>query len=203
MYKLLRSGELEQYYEIDPKNSWMLAACEKNIPITVPGWEDSTMGNIFTSYCIKGELKLNPEGFTPEFVAAFDTLYVNGEPVRVKSRRVHKSTLLLTLPGVEDMDAALALKGREVSIRREDARLPAGEYFDAELEGLTVLDDATGAELGKLHRVLHYPAHKVYEVRGAREYLIPAVPGVFIASVDVDGGTLRVHNMKGLATDEN
>ena len=54
MYKLLRSGELEQYYEIDPKNSWMLAACEKNIPIIVPGWEDSTMGNIFTSYCHQG-----------------------------------------------------------------------------------------------------------------------------------------------------
>lgn len=57
MYKLLRSGVLEQYYEIDPKNSWMLAAAEKNIPIVVPGWEDSTMGNIFASYCIKGELK--------------------------------------------------------------------------------------------------------------------------------------------------
>lgn len=57
MYKLIRSGELEQYYEIDPKNSWMLAACEKNIPIIVPGWEDSTMGNIFTSYVIKGECK--------------------------------------------------------------------------------------------------------------------------------------------------
>ena len=57
MYKLLLSGVLEQYYEIDPKNSWMLAAAQKNIPIVVPGWEDSTMGNIFTSYCIKGELK--------------------------------------------------------------------------------------------------------------------------------------------------
>lgn len=57
MYQLLRSGILEQYYEIDPKNSWMLAAAEKNIPIVVPGWEDSTLGNIFASYCIKGELK--------------------------------------------------------------------------------------------------------------------------------------------------
>ena len=57
MYKLLLSGVLEQYYEIDPKNSWMLAAAEKNLPIIVPGWEDSTMGNIFASYCIKGELK--------------------------------------------------------------------------------------------------------------------------------------------------
>jgi len=57
MYKMLLSGVLEQYYEIDPKNSWMLAAAEKNIPIVVPGWEDSTMGNIFASYIIKNELK--------------------------------------------------------------------------------------------------------------------------------------------------
>jgi deoxyhypusine synthase len=56
MYRLLLSGVLEQYYEIDPKNSWMVAAAEKNLPIVVPGWEDSTMGNIFASYCIKGEL---------------------------------------------------------------------------------------------------------------------------------------------------
>lgn len=57
MYKLLLSGVLEQYYEIDPKNSWMLEAAKKNLPIVVPGWEDSTMGNIFASYCIKGQLK--------------------------------------------------------------------------------------------------------------------------------------------------
>ncbi len=57
MYKLLKSGVLSQHYEIDPKNSWMIAAMEKNLPMIVPGWEDSTMGNIFASYCIKGELK--------------------------------------------------------------------------------------------------------------------------------------------------
>ena len=56
MYQLLLSGVLKQYYQIDPKNSWMLAAAKKNLPIIVPGWEDSTMGNIFASYCIKGEL---------------------------------------------------------------------------------------------------------------------------------------------------
>ncbi len=56
MYKMLLSGDLEQYYEIDPKNSWMLAAAEKNLPIVVPGWEDSTMGNIFASYVMKKEM---------------------------------------------------------------------------------------------------------------------------------------------------
>ena len=57
LYKVVLSGVLEQHYEIDPKNSWILAAAEKNIPIIVPGWEDSTTGNIFASYVIKGELK--------------------------------------------------------------------------------------------------------------------------------------------------
>ena len=56
MYQLLLSGVLEQYYEIDPKNSWMLEAAKNNLPMVVPGWEDSTMGNIFASYCLKGEL---------------------------------------------------------------------------------------------------------------------------------------------------
>ncbi|ELR68535.1 Deoxyhypusine synthase [Fulvivirga imtechensis AK7] len=57
MFKLLNSGVMEQYYEIDPKNSWMLEAAKKNLPMVVPGWEDSTLGNIFASYCMKGELK--------------------------------------------------------------------------------------------------------------------------------------------------
>jgi deoxyhypusine synthase len=57
MYKLLLSGVLEQYYEIDIKDSWMYAAAKANLPMVVPGWEDSTMGNIFASYVMKGELK--------------------------------------------------------------------------------------------------------------------------------------------------
>jgi deoxyhypusine synthase len=57
LYRLLLSGKLEPYYEIDPRDSWMLAAAEKNLPMVVPGWEDSTLGNIFASYCIQEELK--------------------------------------------------------------------------------------------------------------------------------------------------
>jgi deoxyhypusine synthase len=56
LYQVLRSGELEQHYQIDPKDSWLLAACEKNLPIIVPGWEDSTLGNIYASHCITGEI---------------------------------------------------------------------------------------------------------------------------------------------------
>lgn len=56
-YRVLRSGKLKQYYQIDPKDSWMLAACEKNLPIWVPGWEDSTLGNMYSGHCITGDVK--------------------------------------------------------------------------------------------------------------------------------------------------
>ena len=56
MYQLLREGKLKPKYQIDPKNSWLIAAAEKNLPIFVPGWEDSTLGNIFVSHVYTGEI---------------------------------------------------------------------------------------------------------------------------------------------------
>ncbi|HKK38170.1 MAG TPA: deoxyhypusine synthase family protein [Cryomorphaceae bacterium] len=69
MYKLLLSGVLEEYYEIDIADSWMYAAAKANLPIVVPGWEDSTMGNIFASYVVKGELKASTVKSGIEYMA--------------------------------------------------------------------------------------------------------------------------------------
>lgn len=57
LYRILRSGALEQYYQIDPRDSWVYAAMERDLPIYVPGWEDSTTGNIYAAYCIEGDIK--------------------------------------------------------------------------------------------------------------------------------------------------
>lgn len=56
MYQLLDSKKIQDSYEIDPKNSWLLAAKEKNLPIWTPGWEDSTLGNIFTGHVINKDI---------------------------------------------------------------------------------------------------------------------------------------------------
>jgi deoxyhypusine synthase len=56
-YKVLLSGKLKKFYEIDPKDSWLLAAAEKNLPMIVPGWEDSTLGNMYTGHVISGTVK--------------------------------------------------------------------------------------------------------------------------------------------------
>jgi deoxyhypusine synthase len=57
MYRILRGGKLDKWHQIDPRNSWLLAACERNLPIIVPGWEDSTLGNIFAAHVMSGTVR--------------------------------------------------------------------------------------------------------------------------------------------------
>ena len=57
LYRVLRSGRLENQFQIDPRDSWLMAAAARDLPIIVPGWEDSTLGNIYASHCITGEIK--------------------------------------------------------------------------------------------------------------------------------------------------
>jgi deoxyhypusine synthase len=56
-YRVLLSGKLEEHYQIDPKDSWLMAAAERDLPMIVPGWEDSTLGNIYAAHCIEGDVK--------------------------------------------------------------------------------------------------------------------------------------------------
>jgi deoxyhypusine synthase len=56
LYQILRECRLKQFYEIDPADSWMVAAAQNNLPLFVPGWEDSTLGNIYAARCITGAI---------------------------------------------------------------------------------------------------------------------------------------------------
>jgi deoxyhypusine synthase len=56
-YQLLLSGDLKEQYQVPAEHSWLLAAAERNLPMVVPGWEDSTLGNIFVSHVISGDVK--------------------------------------------------------------------------------------------------------------------------------------------------
>src|SRR5262249_16030715 len=57
LYRVLCTGKLQQHYQIDPKDSWMVAAAERNLPLFVPGWEDSTLGNMHAAQVISGKVK--------------------------------------------------------------------------------------------------------------------------------------------------
>lgn len=155
-------------------------------------------GEIVNTHGVRGEVKILPWSDSPDFLCQFKTLYIDGKGIQVNSAKVHKNMVLAALEGVDSVEGAMKLKGKVVSIDREDAHLPEGRHFLADLIGLRVLDAATGEELGTLTEVLTPPAHPVYRVTGEeREYLIPAVPA-FIAETDIDGGFLRVTLIEGM-----
>jgi deoxyhypusine synthase len=56
-FRILRNKELQRSFQIDRKDSWLWAAMEKNLPMFVPGWEDSTLGNMYSGHCISGDVK--------------------------------------------------------------------------------------------------------------------------------------------------
>ncbi len=56
LFKVLRECRLKKFYEIDPADSWMIAAAQKDLPMVVPGWEDSTLANIYAARCITGHI---------------------------------------------------------------------------------------------------------------------------------------------------
>lgn len=56
LYDVVRAGQLTDLYQIDPSDSWVIAAAERDLPMFVPGWEDSTLGNVFSAYLYDGTL---------------------------------------------------------------------------------------------------------------------------------------------------
>lgn len=57
VFRVLKSGGLRGCFQIDPRDSWVLAAMNKQIPIFVPGWEDSTLGNMYAARCMSGQIR--------------------------------------------------------------------------------------------------------------------------------------------------
>jgi len=132
-------------------------------------------GTIVNTHGIRGEVRLLSCTDSPDFLLPFKTLYIDGKPWKVKASRVHKSFLLVWFEGVEDVNAAMKLKGRAVQFDRADAVLEDGAYFLDDLVGFDVCDEA-GTSIGTLKEVQRYPGQDVYVVTGERELLIPAVP---------------------------
>ena len=76
LYRLLREDRVKEHYQIDPKNSWLVAAAERDLPIFVPGWEDSTLGNIFVAHCLAGDLGYGCVRSGTEYMGALADWYL-------------------------------------------------------------------------------------------------------------------------------
>ena len=153
-------------------------------------------GRIVNTHGINGEVKIEVWLDSPAFFKTFKRLFINGAEKRILSAREHKQFIIARLEGVEDINAAMALKGKTVEILRADARMKDGEFFVQDILGFTVVDE-DGHTVGKLVDAFETPASMLYVVRGESEHLIPAVRE-FILGIDAEKEQIRVHLIEGM-----
>ena len=153
-------------------------------------------GRIVNTHGVRGEMRIEPWADEAAFLTRFKYFYIDGEPVKIRSCRVHKTMCIVSLEGIEDINAAMEMKGKVVFINRKDAKLPKGTVFLQDILGARVVDEE-GNELGVLDQVLPAPAASVYVVKGEREILIPDVPA-FILDKDADKGVITVRLIEGM-----
>lgn len=153
-------------------------------------------GKIVNTHGIKGEVKIQPWADSPSFLLDFKRLFIDDVEIEISASRVHKTCVIAKLAGIDDVSAAMRLKGKTVFIHRGDVDLPEGDFFIQDIIGATVKDE-DGKELGKLTEVLDLPSSQVYVVKGEREILIPAVPA-FILDTDIENKLITVHLIEGI-----
>ncbi len=154
------------------------------------------LGRVLGAFGVRGELKLQSFTDPASMLLKYQPwiLVHRGTEREVASARGRDTNkgVVLTLPGVEDRDAAEALAGAEVWVPR--SRLPKpkpGEYYWVDLEGLRVVN-REGIELGKVSYLFETGANDVMVVAGERDHLIPFLMDRFILEVDFDAGVVSV-----------
>ncbi len=161
------------------------------------------VGVISNTHGVRGEVKVFPTTDDAKRFRKLKTVLLqDGRQLRelkIESVRFFKQFVILKFVGINDMDAALLLKGKSLLVNRQDAvRLSKDEYFIADLIGLDVFDEAE-KQLGVVTDVLQTGANDVYAVRmtDGRELLLPAIKEC-ILKIDMENHRMCVHVMDGL-----
>ena len=125
-----------------------------------------------------------------------------GKAYKILSIRPQGQMALLQLEGVEDMDAARALRGQVFYFDRGDATLPAGRWYVADLIGCEVRDADTGKPYGKLCDITETGANRVYHIRFAdgKVRLAPDIPQV-VLRLAPEEGVIEIRPLAGLFDD--
>lgn len=163
------------------------------------------VGKIVGTHGIRGEMRVECWANSPEFLKKFKKLYLDeGKTALSVSCRPHKNIALMTVKGVETIEAADRMRGKVLYIDRNDAKLSEGEHFVQDIIGLSVTDADNGTVYGTVKDVLKTGSNDVYEMAdtSGKLFYIPVIPDI-MAGFDFDKGAVYIHPMKGLFDDED
>lgn len=160
---------------------------------------------IINTHGVRGDVKLESLCDSPEVLAELERVFVheNGKyrEIKVTHTSIFKQFVLATLEGVTDMDQAAAMKGTTLYASRDDFELEEGDYFIADLIGLSIIDVDNGKTYGTVKEVINRGASDIYVVKTPNgERMMPAVEE-FVKRIDLDKG-IFVKTIPGLLSDD-
>jgi 16S rRNA processing protein RimM len=155
------------------------------------------VGRVLSPWGLRGDLKVEPLAEQPE-LAPNARVNVGGEERVIERSRRGGRLLYVKLSGIDDRDAAEALRGRYLQVPESSLEpLEPGRYYRFQLIGLTVRS-TDGEVLGRVSRVDAQPANDVFVVQGPLgEFLVPAVDEI-VRDIDVKGRTMTIEVVPGL-----
>ena len=185
--------------------------------------EKVLLGKIVGAQGIRGEVKIYAFGDAPSDFGKYEKALLvlpqgDERTVTVEKARIQGTLAIVKFAEVADRNEAEDLREAEVFVDEEDLEeLPDDTYYVRDLEGLRVIDDDTGEEVGEIAEVIQNAAQDVYRIALAaedalaaesageiaventaqREALVPAVKE-FIKNVDIEAGTIRIHFIEGM-----
>jgi 16S rRNA processing protein RimM len=149
------------------------------------------MGRVAGAYGVHGWIRVRPYSEAPDALVEHSAWKIAGADRRIVEARLHSGSVIARVEGVDGRDAAEALKGAVIELRRGSLPEPEeGRYYWADLVGSRV-ENSRGEVLGIVAGLRSNGAHELLEVTGERERLIPWLPQ-FVKDVDVDGERIIV-----------
>ena len=157
------------------------------------------LGKITAPQGIKGEVRVYPYTDKPTRFSEIEAVLLNGRRCRIEKARYMKNMAILKLEGIDDRNAAEAVRNRELRLPREELwKQPEDTYFVDDLVGCAVVSE-DGAPVGTLKTIHSRPAQDLYEIEreDGSSFLLPAVKE-FIKDVKTDEKIIVIHLIEGL-----
>ncbi len=163
-------------------------------------------GKIVGTHGVRGMVRVQPWCDNGDFLTGFEFLYTDtlgNNKLKITSAKPHGNVVLMSISGVDSIEAAEKLRGKVIYINRKDVKLPEGRYFISDILGSTVYDADSGEVLGELSDVTETGANDVWHIsRENREYLVPAIEQV-IVEVNPEENSVVIRPLKGIFDDED
>lgn len=154
-------------------------------------------GKIINTHALRGEVRIYPYCDGADFICDLKTLYIDQQPYKITSARVHKGQALVHFKGIDRVEEAELMVGKPVFFNKKDVDLEDGQFFIDDIIGLQVEDIDTGEIYGKVTNVIPTGANDVFEVKGDRLLLVPKIDDV-VKEINLEEERILIRPLEGL-----